>query len=545
MKNLINLPAQLKLSEFIKRSVWHTCAICVLTAPVLAKAEAVDAVDAIDAVEAELPVQKAAEALTTPQREVRVIYLPESERARIREEIKQEVLATAKRENWAQPSALPDWINRIKLYGDLRVRGQGDFYDKDNAAYINYNAINSGAPYDTTLSSGQLPAILNTTENRNRMRIRARLGLKADISETLKADFRMTTGGFTNPVSSNDTLGNDFNRYNFALDRAYFTYQPLEGLSIYAGRMENPWYSSDLIWDEDLGFDGVAAHYEFEMNDRVRPFFNVGAMTVQNTGVDWPTYSLDKQSSRDKWLFSGQVGTDWKIQDDINAKVGLAYYHFYNVVGNLSKACQAYYSYSNCNTDNTRPGFMQYGNTLFSLRQLDLAAYPGPNPPEYQYFGLATPFEILNLNTELDFTLSNDQHLVFNADYVKNVGFDEDRINKLGIGTRVVTNVSQQYFDGGDQGYQFKATFGHKKPAELGQWNIGAGYRHLESDAVLDAFADSDFHLGGTNSKGFFVSGNYAFTPNAWVGLRYLSADTIAGQPYAVDNIQLDLNARF
>lgn len=537
----------IKLSKKSKLSTWIKCSfsVCIFAIPMVAIAEDQSSVasetENLAAVEdAPLPVEKASTALTTPEREVRVIYLPESERKRIRDEIKQEVLATAKKENWAQPSALPDWINRIKLYGDIRVRGEGNYYDESNSKqFINFNAINNGAPYDTRVNSGQLPAILNTTEDRHRLRLRARLGLTADVSETLKADFRLTTGGFTNPVSSNDTLGNNFNRYNIGFDRAYLTYQPIENLSLYVGRMENPWYSSDLLWDDDLGFDGFAGKYQFELTDTFRPFITAGALSVQNTSVDLPTYSLDKQSSDDKWLFAGQIGADWKIQEDLNAKLGLGYFHYYNVVGNLSDPCPAYTTQISCNTDNTRPGFMQQGNTLFALRQLDISN--DPTGPQYQYFGLATPYEILNLNTQLDFTLAEDRHVLFNLDYVKNLGFDEGRIKKLGP----VTNSSKGYFDGGDEGYQVKAMFGHPKPTEIGQWNIGAGYRYLESDAVLDAFTDSDFHLGGTNAKGFFVSGNYGFSKNAWLGMRYLSADTITGEPYKVDVLQLDLNARF
>ncbi|SPL70377.1 putative porin [Acinetobacter stercoris] len=537
MDILKNKPTQSTLSLLIKKSLCQTFSLFMLAMPFSVHAAETEA--EVNAADAPLPVEKASHALTTPEREVRVIYLPESERKRIREEIKQEVLATAKKENWAQPSALPDWINRIKLYGDLRVRGEGNFYDKGNFPYyINYNAINTGSPYDTTGQSG-LPSVINTTKDRERLRLRARLGLTADISETLKADFRLTTGGFTNPVSSNETMGNNFNRYNLGLDRAYLTYQPIESLSIWAGRMENPWYSSDLVWDDDLGFDGVAAKYQFELSDSVKPFITVGALSVQNTSVDLPTYSVSKQSSRDKWLFAGQIGTDWKIQDDINARVGLAYYHFYNVVGNLSSPCPAYQSNVPCSTDNTRPMFMQQGNTLFALRQLDISGKP--EGPQYQYFGLATPYQVLNLNTQLDFTMGDEQHLIFNADYVNNVGFDEGRIRKAGP----VTNSSKGYFDGGDQGYQIKALFGHPKAVETGQWNVSAGYRYLESDAVLDAFTDSDFHMGGTNAKGFFVGGNYSFTRNAWLGLRYLSADTITGAPYSVDVLQLDLNARF
>ena len=61
----------------------------------------------------------------------------------------------------------------------------------------------------------------------------------------------------------------------------------------------------------------------------------------------------------------------------------------------------------------------------------------------------------------------------------------------------------------------------------------------------VDAFADSDFGLGGTNLKGYFVGGNVGLGDNVWATLRWMSANGIAGVPYAVDVLQVDLNARF
>ena len=32
-------------------------------------------------------------------------------------------------------------------------------------------------------------------------------------------------------------------------------------------------------------------------------------------------------------------------------------------------------------------------------------------------------------------------------------------------------------------------------------WNVSLAYKYVESDAVLDALNDPDFHLGGTNAR--------------------------------------------
>ena len=62
---------------------------------------------------------------------------------------------------------------------------------------------------------------------------------------------------------------------------------------------------------------------------------------------------------------------------------------------------------------------------------------------------------------------------------------------------------------------------------------------------MVDGYTDSDFHLGGTDAKGFIIGGNLGVAKNAWVRARYISANEINGAPYSVDLLQIDLNARF
>jgi hypothetical protein len=70
-------------------------------------------------------------------------------------------------------------------------------------------------------------------------------------------------------------------------------------------------------------------------------------------------------------------------------------------------------------------------------------------------------------------------------------------------------------------------------------------YRSLEGDAVMDAFNDPDFHVGGTNAKGYTIGAKYGLGPGVWVRLRWMSADEIDGPPLSIDVLQLDLNAKF
>ena len=54
-------------------------------------------------------------------------------RDQIRDEVKAEVMTQAKEENWAQPNTFPDWVSRITVEGDVRVRDESRLYSAATA----------------------------------------------------------------------------------------------------------------------------------------------------------------------------------------------------------------------------------------------------------------------------------------------------------------------------------------------------------------------------------------------------------------------------
>src|SRR5262249_38388842 len=95
------------------------------------------------------------------------------------------------------------------------------------------------------------------------------------------------------------------------------------------------------------------------------------------------------------------------------------------------------------------------------------------------------------------------------------------------------------------RGYRAEVDFGASDMARPYAWRVFMGYRYLERDAVLDAFTDSDFHLGGTDAKGYFIGTDFALAPKVTARLRYLSANEIDGPPLGIDVLQLDFTAQF
>ncbi len=455
--------------------------------------------------EASMPEAVTADKPKTEPGVVRVPYIPETIKNEMREQIKQEVLAQAKKERWGDPGTLPEWIERIKWDGDIRLRYQRDqFPDGNSGSTLNYQAINSAGG----VSSAGTNAYINDSIDRTRWRLRARLGMLAKVNDELEAGFRLTTGNTTDPVSTNQTLGNNFNRNTFVLDRAYLRFDPNESFTLWGGRLPNPWFSTDLVWDEDLNFDGAAATFKPKLSDNITGFATLGWFPVQEVEL----------SSSDKSLTGAQVGMDWKISQNQGFKMGLAYYDYRHIGGQQANSSLL---------DYTAPQFVQKGNSMFHIRT-DTVVTTG-------LFALAPNFRELNLTAAWDIAAFDPVHVMLTGDYVKNIGFDREEIRqRTGLDIEPKT-----------RGYHLKLAVGMPLVKKRGDWQFISAYKYLERDAVVDAFTDSDFHLGGTDAKGWILGGSYGLANNTWLSLRWLSANEIDGPPLAIDVLQLDLNARF
>jgi hypothetical protein len=503
-------------------------------------------------------IATAAAAAASPPGAKHVTYVPEIVKRQLRQDIKKEVMAQAEKENWASPGKYPEWASRIRFYGDMRLRYQGTYFPSGNDQIdaINFNAINTGAPYDVSEANiNYFPPTYNVTRDRNQFRFRVRLGMEADLTNGFMAGLRIASGENSSPVSQNQTFaaatGGNFSKYAIWIDRAFMRYQPLEQLTLTLGRMDNPfWSPTDLVWYKDIGFDGLAVQAKHEIIDGVSPFIAGGAFPIYNTDFNVGSNSPpSKFASHDKWLFGGQLGAAAKINDDYSVRLAAAYYDFTNVQGRLSSPCLVFSALDVCDTDLTRPSFAQKGNTYIPLRNIirDLSNNFGTKN-QFQYFGLASQFRPVVASGQLDFGRFHPIHAILDGAYVVNTAFD-----RRAMGSPLVVNNNAGSpvaglvgpFNGGNRGYLVRATIGDKEIKHLWDWNVHAGYRYLQSDAVIDAFVDSNFGLGGTNLKGYFAGGNLGLSENVWATVGWLSANNIAGVPYAVDILQVDLKGKF
>jgi len=344
------------------------------------------------------------------------------------------------------------WTEKVKFYGDLRFR------------------------HETMDKEGK--------DTRHRHRIRARVGLKVDLVDSLNLDFRLASGS-DDPLSTNQSLDGAFSSKQINLDLAYFDYHPVQvkGMHVVGGKIKRPFHvpqKTELIWDGDLTPEGMALLFKRKA-DHVEFFANLAGLWIE-----------ERSSDADSGMFGLQGGVTFNIPDTSAYLMGgFSYYDFLHTEG--------------------FPLFFDeeedFGNTVME---------DADGNPIYPYdFNLVEAF----FEAGAKF---NGIPLAFLADYVKNTAADDH-----------------------DQGWLIGFKIGKAKA--LGTVEGYYNYRDLEADAVVGAFADSDFGGGGTDVKGHELGAGIGLAKNIKANLTYFNNTLQPGSDNELDyqRFQGDLVFKF
>ena len=333
-----------------------------------------------------------------------------------------------------------------------------------------------------------------------------------NVTDGVKVEVAIASGEDTGPISTNKSFGDYLTKDPVWIDLAYVEARPFEWLTFSGGRMPNPYFSTDLVWDPDLRFEGLAFTGSHAFGGGANaPFvyLTAGAFPLREQVV-----------GSDSWLYAGQLGTNLTL-GAVDFRLGGAYYDFTNVQSSLNPP-----DGSRLN-DYTKPPLIGPGNSVFNMRTDGLTTLAG----------LASKFRLVDVTAEVAFRFGTDKAVRIIGDYVRNLDLDEQEIDTLRGEPGVVP---------GDTGWQARFSVGSIRVARRHDWNVALAYRSLETDAVLAAFADSDFGVhGGTDLKGFVFEGSYGLANDTWLALEWDSADSIDRPPFSSDVILLDLNTRF
>jgi hypothetical protein len=183
-------------------------------------------------------------------------------------------------------------MNRFRWSGDVRVRYENFFFDYTGCAPPN-------------------------CEPRHRVRIRARFGLEGKVSEDFTGGIYLATGlneagvaDLTDPVSTNNTLTQFFERKTIGLDRAWLTYQPLnhKWIQLTGGKWAYTWIRTPLTFDNDLNPEGFSEKFSWDFSNSVFKNF-----TWTNFQLFFRENNSGAAPRVDSYATGGQVSTRMQI----------------------------------------------------------------------------------------------------------------------------------------------------------------------------------------------------------------------------------------
>jgi len=218
------------------------------------------------------------------------------------QETNEQIAATAKKTNdlsvFDQKLA---WAAKTQLKGDVRFRQE--------TVKIQGESNNGG-------------------RDKDRQRIRARLGAYTEINSQVDTGIRIATGSSDDARSTNQDQDNYFDKKSIWLDLGYIDYHPdqIKNLHVIGGKMLQPWVNmGDVIWDSDINPEGLALTYKYPLGSSAELFGSLGNYNLKDN-VDGDGV----QFRHDLRLTSGQLGTRFSVTDNLKMTLGGSVYAYQN-----------------------------------------------------------------------------------------------------------------------------------------------------------------------------------------------------------------------
>ncbi|HRZ87385.1 MAG TPA: putative porin, partial [bacterium] len=205
---------------------------------------------------------------------------------------------------------LPKWVQTMKWNGDFRLRNEWR----------------------------QNPGIVPNLAGDNRLRFRARVGFTSDINKETTFGFRLASGSATDATSTNQTMGTMFTSKYIGIDQAYLEYRPgwlVKNLKVIGGKMPNPLWTTDMIWDPDVTPEGLALKYEHPLTKDFKLFANLGGFVYNDLfGTTYAGSTIVPAETSAAYIVVPQAGFDYRVMENLSAKAALAYMNVSNLANN-------------------------------------------------------------------------------------------------------------------------------------------------------------------------------------------------------------------
>jgi hypothetical protein len=238
----------------------------------------------------------------------------------------------------SSPLKLAPWIKELKLSGDLRLRYQ---WDEEQAQEP---SVAPGIPTPTPSPSlrNPTPTLAGSPNGKNHVATRSRWRFRLRLNAELKFDggffagFSLTTNNFVD--SGNQTYTGGFQNYGIYINKAFLGWNGYPGVTIIAGKQDNPFYTTDLFYDPNVYPQGLVERIDFDKlfgwNSAGEPVsyskegktppptpakhasaFELSLIAGQFIFYDNNEYNFDSDLKNDSYLFEEQLlaryKTDW------------------------------------------------------------------------------------------------------------------------------------------------------------------------------------------------------------------------------------------
>jgi hypothetical protein len=391
-------------------------------------------------------------------------------------------------------TGLPDWVTSLKINGDFRGR------------YENIGP-NSGAAAPGTGTFDQYMA------DRNRFRYRMRVGLTAVMHDHFEVGMRLSSSEAANggsggdPISGNTTMGSNGSKKFVYLDLAYGKWTPINDgdwtTAFTVGKMENPFTTSDMVFDGDYTPEGFAEQFGYNINRKHALKLNLGEFAILEDG----------KKARDPFLFGSQLRWDATWTPKWQSSMGVA------------------------------------GYALTDSDRLVTSSVPDQNKGnERNKAGkLANSYNPVVADASVTYNLTSFP--LYTGTF------------PIKLGTEYMNNPAA---DHANEGYWAGVFFG--KSGKKGTWDLSYRYKELQGDAWYEEFVDSDFgayyssvnpalprgsaggYAAGTNVRGHIIKASYSPYDSLTLAVTYFLTEVI-DQPVAksepTGRLQIDATLKF
>jgi hypothetical protein len=359
-----------------------------------------------------------------------------------------------------------------------------------------------------------------------RERYRLRFGADYYYSDHFKAGLELESG--TADDSANQTFGSSFTKASINVGRIYLQYQPVDELTLIAGKFANPWYTtSDMVYSFDLNPEGTAElfNYSFPLGGGSGTMKQAqddqASLTIAFNAVQYLYLNNNESTSpvnfnnNDVFIIGNQIPITWKVNKDLLFKVAPGF-TFYTSGGNTDFDSGVPTNTSSTTTGAT-PGsstvFFGTGNStidpvFYSPREADdLAVFSAPGEINFAIGNVPfRPYWDFEYNTEA-------------GQRIQNVYLQNSYLQS-GFGTGVTPAAAAQNKDLTD-GIAWSAGLQIGANKKKGDWSVLGEFRQIGLGAVDQNINGTDFADSYANQQGFKFSGAYNFTDFFTATLTY------------------------